>query len=53
MKKERIFFKNFRIYDDDTIETMKKYYNIDEDNHDDLLKYIKKNGVHHEEIEIT
>jgi hypothetical protein len=29
-----------RIYDDETLEKMKKYYNIDD--HTDLLKYIKK-----------
>ncbi len=52
MEKEKKFFKNYRIYDDETIQTMKKYYNI-ENNHDDLLKYIKKHGLRVEEMEIT
>ena len=30
-------------YDDETLENMKRYYRID--NHDDLLKYIKKNRL--------
>ena len=30
-------------YDDETLEKMKRYYRID--NHDDLLKYIKKNRL--------
>ena len=32
-----------RIYDDETLEKMKKYYNIDD--HTDLLKFIKLNGI--------
>ena len=31
------------IYDVETLEKMKRYYRID--NHDDLLKYIKKNRL--------
>lgn len=30
-------------YDDETLENMKRYYRIN--NHDDLLKYIKKNRL--------
>jgi hypothetical protein len=30
-------------YDDETLENMKRYYGIN--NHDDLLKYIKKNRL--------
>ena len=30
-------------YDDETLENMKRYYRID--NHDELLKYIKKNRL--------
>lgn len=33
-----------RIYDDETLEKMKKYYNIDD--HTDLLKFIRSNGLH-------
>jgi len=33
-----------RIYDDETLEKMKKYYNIDD--HTDLLKFIKSHGLH-------
>jgi hypothetical protein len=35
--------KKARIYDDKTLENMKKYYNIDD--HTDLLKFIKLNGI--------
>ena len=35
--------KKARIYDDQTLENMKKYYNIDD--HTDLLKFIKLNGI--------
>ena len=30
-------------YDDETLENMKRYYRID--NHNDLLKFIKKNRL--------
>lgn len=33
-----------RIYDDETLEKMKKYYNIDD--HTDLLKFIRSQGLH-------
>lgn len=33
-----------RIYDDETLEKMKKYYNIDDPT--DLLKFIKSHGLH-------
>ena len=35
-----------RIYDDETIEKMKRYYNIDD--HTDLLKFIRSHGLHEE-----
>jgi len=35
--------KKARIYNDKTLENMKKYYNIDD--HTDLLKFIKLNGI--------
>jgi hypothetical protein len=31
-------------YDDDTLSKMRSYYNIDD--HTDLLKFIKRNGLH-------
>ena len=34
-----------KIYDDDTLENMKKYYGIED--HTDLLKFIKINGINH------
>ena len=34
-----------KIYDDDTLENMKKYYGIED--HTDLLKFIKLNGINH------
>ncbi len=37
------FLKNERIYDDETLDNLKKYYNIDD--HSDLLKFIKLNGL--------
>ena len=36
-----------RFYDDDTLESMKKYYGIDD--HRDLIKYIRSNGLEHHE----
>ena len=35
--------KKTRIYDDETLENMKKYYKIED--HTDLLKFIKLNGI--------
>jgi hypothetical protein len=35
--------KKTRIYDNKTLENMKKYYNIED--HTDLLKFIKLNGI--------
>jgi hypothetical protein len=35
--------KKVHIDDDKTLENMKKYYNIDD--HTDLLKFIKLNGI--------
>ena len=32
------------IYDDDTLSKMRNYYNIED--HTDLLKFIKSNGLH-------
>ena len=37
------FLKQARIYDDETLENLKNYYNIDD--HTDLLKFIKLNGL--------
>ena len=36
-----------RIYDDETLEKMKKYYNIDDST--ELLRFIRSNGLHNEE----
>lgn len=33
----------YALYDDATIERMKRYYKIDD--HDELLKYIKSRGI--------
>jgi hypothetical protein len=41
-EKEKRVLKT-RIYDDETLENMKKYYNIED--HTDLLKFIKLNGI--------
>jgi hypothetical protein len=37
------FLKKAKINDDQTLENMKKYYNIED--HTDLLKFIKLNGI--------
>ena len=37
------FLKKVHINDDQTLKNMKKYYNIDD--HTDLLKFIKLNGI--------
>ena len=36
-----------RIYDDETLEKMKKYYNIDD--HTVLLKFIRSQGLHEDQ----
>ena len=49
----KYFMKNLKnhdlnlvwFYDDDNLESMKKYYGIDD--HRDLLKYIRLNGLEH------
>ena len=41
-----------RFYDDSTLESMKKYYGIDDKR--DLMKYIRLNGLeHHEHYDIN
>ena len=37
-------------YDDETLETMKKYYKVDND--DDLLRFIKNYGLKNYNLEI-
>jgi hypothetical protein len=37
-------------YDDETLEKMKRYYNID--NHEELLRFIKTQGLRDYDIEI-
>lgn len=37
------------LYDDETIETMKQYFKV-EDSHDTLLDYIKKNRIPHDAL---
>ncbi len=39
--------KKSMIYDDETLENMKKYYGIDD--HRGLLKYLRSNGLEHHE----
>lgn len=36
-----------RIYDDETLEKMKKYYNIDDST--ELIRFIRSHGLHNEE----
>jgi|SoiMethySBSTD1v2_1073268.scaffolds.fasta_scaffold55643_3 hypothetical protein len=36
-----------RIYDDETLEKMKRYYNIDDST--ELIRFIRSNGLHNEE----
>lgn len=39
--------KRRHIYDDHTIDNLKKYYQID--NHDELLKFVKRHRIHDED----
>jgi hypothetical protein len=39
--------KKSRIYDDETLENMKKYYGIDD--HKGLVKYLRSSGLEHNE----
>jgi hypothetical protein len=34
-------------YDDNTIESLKNYYKVEDHHSSDLLKFIKKHGIHH------
>ncbi len=45
MKEEKLNknIKKPNFYDDDTLSKMRNYYNIED--HTDLLKFIKKNGL--------
>ena len=38
------------LYDDDTLEEMKRYYKID--NHDELLRFIKTHGLKNDDSEV-
>ena len=43
MVKQKKVNNKHKIYDDNTIVNMKKYYSIDD--HTDLLRFIKKHGI--------
>ena len=42
--------KKLHIYDDELIENMKKYYQLED--HNELLKFIKRYGVTTEDIDL-
>lgn len=50
-KKQELRSRNYHhhLYDDETIETMKQYFKV-EDSHDTLLNYIKKNRILHDAL---
>ena len=48
MEKERV--KKRVLYDDDTLEEMKRYYKID--NHHELLRFIKTHGLKNDDSEV-
>ena len=41
--------KKYSVIDDETLENMKRYYRIE--NHDELLRYLKKNSILKEDNE--
>ena len=48
MEKARV--KKRVLYDDDTLEEMKRYYKID--NHDELLRFIKAHGLKNDDSDV-
>jgi hypothetical protein len=46
---EKARVKKRVLYDDDTLEEMKRYYKID--NHDELLRFIKTHGLKNDDSE--
>jgi uncharacterized membrane protein YecN with MAPEG domain len=48
VEKERV--KKRVLYDDDTLEEMKRYYKIE--NHDELLRFIKIHGLKNDDSEV-
>ena len=48
VEKERV--KKRVLYDDDTLEEMKRYYKIE--NHDELLRFIKTHGLKNDDSEV-
>ena len=47
---ERAKVKKYAHYDDETLEKMKRYYKID--NQDELLRFIKTHGLKNYDFEI-
>jgi hypothetical protein len=47
---EKARVKKRVLYDDDTLEEMKRYYKID--NHDELLRFIKTHGLKSDDNEV-
>jgi hypothetical protein len=47
---ERAKVKKYAHYDDETLEKMKRYYKID--NQDELLRFIKTHGLKNYDIEL-
>lgn len=35
--------KNYHVYDDDTVEALKQYFKVKDEEHDTLLRYLKDN----------
>lgn len=40
---DEILRKYYEQYDDDTLESLKRYYNLDDSDHDKFFKYLKSN----------
>jgi hypothetical protein len=47
---EKVKVKKRVLYDDDTLEEMKRYYKID--NHGELLRFIKTHGLKIDDSEV-
>ncbi|MGB7676098.1 MAG: hypothetical protein WBL54_06220 [Nitrososphaeraceae archaeon] len=47
---EKARVKKRVLYDDDTLEEMKRYYKIE--NHDELLRFIKTHGLKNDDSEV-
>jgi hypothetical protein len=50
---EKAIIKKYVNYDDETLEKMKRYYKIDDHDHDELLRFIKTHGLKKYDLDVN